>query len=713
MSTYRSLTGDGSTTQFDLTFPYMDKAHVHAFVNDSEVSFTWVSGTRIQLSPAPAAGSLLLIKRVTPVDQALVNFQDGAVLSAADLNLADRQLLYRQQEDSDSLAGETTRSLKVPLGETSIDLPAAASRADTVFGFDLAGTRRLFSSTALSSWLLTSLLAMLPGSLKGDPGGNALSAGAFTALSSLAVTSGTDVIRTSEYRPSSGRGGAFYRYKSLGSLSADQAYASAHPSWAAVTSNGRLFVLDDRDQYVRFEMFGAYGDGTTDDFPAWLAAKDFLDTLKATHVNAYYKSVPELQFGRFQYKFSDSIDLTDGVYSLKGAGPHAFDMGGNTQFLFASGKNGFIFQSWDTSGVSSTVANSPKGSAYSHVSDIAAFSLGGTLRAEQHGFLIKAPVTLERCFAYNFGGNGFYIRADVTGAGNANVGKLIDCGAMNCGLSGLKTIGGDSNAWDIRGFNASNNTAFGIDEESFLGNHYYGFHIATNGTTSSGPDWAGSRPTGGAILAGHLYTVVIGQEAAASTNSPSGTTTSNTWWNYYGEGVSSSIFRPWVSGMTWVAGGAFLVSGDSNKSGVFGGYMETNQLNGLSLSARALIIAGGFSSWRGAAQLNAHGGRIWSPNFGTGLDYGDGIDLTTDKINFGSVYLQRVDSETVSLRGGLDSSIRVTFAGSSAAQPYAVYFPAGLNATIPVYANNAAAIAGGLPVGGAYRTSTGQAMWRY
>lgn len=84
---------------FDVPFPYLDKRHVEVLVNSNPASvLEWVNPTRLRLVAPLAGGEWVWVRRNTPVDQALVQFHNGAVLTQEDLNLAVQQLLYKQQE---------------------------------------------------------------------------------------------------------------------------------------------------------------------------------------------------------------------------------------------------------------------------------------------------------------------------------------------------------------------------------------------------------------------------------------------------------------------------------------------------------------------------------------------------------------------------------------------------------------------------------------
>jgi microcystin-dependent protein len=100
---YNDYSGDGSTTDFTLSFDYLSKDHVHVVVGGVETSFTWLSDSQVRISPAPIVGvSNVRIKRVTPNDARLVDFANGSTLDAeADLDQDSNQLFYILQEAID------------------------------------------------------------------------------------------------------------------------------------------------------------------------------------------------------------------------------------------------------------------------------------------------------------------------------------------------------------------------------------------------------------------------------------------------------------------------------------------------------------------------------------------------------------------------------------------------------------------------------------
>jgi Phage T7 tail fibre protein len=99
---YASFVGDGSTTNFNLTFPYIDKADVSVTLDGVVTAFTWVSTSVVQVSTAPAVGAAVVVRRTTPKDARLVDFKNASILDEAVLDLDSTQSFYISQEAFDA-----------------------------------------------------------------------------------------------------------------------------------------------------------------------------------------------------------------------------------------------------------------------------------------------------------------------------------------------------------------------------------------------------------------------------------------------------------------------------------------------------------------------------------------------------------------------------------------------------------------------------------
>jgi hypothetical protein len=113
---YRQYTGDGAAKDFSVPFPYLDRAHVHLFLDSKELKdgtdYSWTSGTQLKLNVAPQAAvagtppvpaQVLTVRRITPEDDQIVQWKDGSYIIADDLNESDKQWLYLIQEHHDAV----------------------------------------------------------------------------------------------------------------------------------------------------------------------------------------------------------------------------------------------------------------------------------------------------------------------------------------------------------------------------------------------------------------------------------------------------------------------------------------------------------------------------------------------------------------------------------------------------------------------------------
>jgi hypothetical protein len=113
---------DGVTTVYNLSFPYISRAHVKAYADDILLTYSWISDSVIQLSSAPANDAVISIERQTPINERIVDFSNGSLLTETDLDLANTQALFAIQETYDkieraSINGLILDHLGLTLGE--------------------------------------------------------------------------------------------------------------------------------------------------------------------------------------------------------------------------------------------------------------------------------------------------------------------------------------------------------------------------------------------------------------------------------------------------------------------------------------------------------------------------------------------------------------------------------------------------------------------
>ena len=103
-------TGNGSTTQYAVSFTYRDQADVTVTINGvATTAFTYnASGTQITFTSAPANGSAIEIRRRTSQSSRLVDYAAGSVLTENDLDTDSNQAFFMGQEAIDD-AGDVIK----------------------------------------------------------------------------------------------------------------------------------------------------------------------------------------------------------------------------------------------------------------------------------------------------------------------------------------------------------------------------------------------------------------------------------------------------------------------------------------------------------------------------------------------------------------------------------------------------------------------------
>ena len=103
-------TGNGSTTQYAVSFSYRDQADVTVTINGvATTAFTWNSaGTQITFSSPPANLSAIEIRRKTSQTSRLVDYAAGSVLTENDLDTDSNQAFFMSQEAIDD-AGDVIK----------------------------------------------------------------------------------------------------------------------------------------------------------------------------------------------------------------------------------------------------------------------------------------------------------------------------------------------------------------------------------------------------------------------------------------------------------------------------------------------------------------------------------------------------------------------------------------------------------------------------
>ena len=104
-----NYTGNGSTTTFSVTFPYITQSHVQVRLDNVlktlGVDYTFPTSSTIQFTTAPTNGVNINFKRSSNQSARLVDFQDGSTITESILDQDSNQMFFMSQEAIDSTAG--------------------------------------------------------------------------------------------------------------------------------------------------------------------------------------------------------------------------------------------------------------------------------------------------------------------------------------------------------------------------------------------------------------------------------------------------------------------------------------------------------------------------------------------------------------------------------------------------------------------------------
>ncbi len=140
-------TGNGSTTQYAVSFSYRDQADITVTINGvATTAFTYNSaGTQITFSSPPANSSAIEIRRTTSQTSRLVDYAAGSVLTENDLDTDSNQAFFMSQEAIDD-AGDVIK-LNAANFQWDVQNKRLTNVADPVDNTD--GVNKQFISTNL------------------------------------------------------------------------------------------------------------------------------------------------------------------------------------------------------------------------------------------------------------------------------------------------------------------------------------------------------------------------------------------------------------------------------------------------------------------------------------------------------------------------------------------------------------------------------------
>lgn len=188
---YETYTASGSNDTFNVPCPYLAKSHVHVYLDGVETSaFTWATTSSIKLNAVPAAGVKVKVQRITPFTAPLVDFVNGTISTAEDLDTLALQAIYLTQENADNgnLAADIfdqfdDRYLGSKAADPALDNDGNALQEGAIYWNSTSKTLRVYNGAA---WTNVATFT-LPLSVSNGGTGSTSAADARTALGATAV----------------------------------------------------------------------------------------------------------------------------------------------------------------------------------------------------------------------------------------------------------------------------------------------------------------------------------------------------------------------------------------------------------------------------------------------------------------------------------------------------------------------------------------------
>lgn len=229
---YWTGTAGGTTAVYSVPFPYIAQTDVNVELNGVPMltpgDYEWTNASTITFNTVPPGGTTVSITRNTSPDTLLVSFNNGAILTASDLNTVALQCFYRTQELQDQLnvyigAGVARYSVTGtnPFVTPQDLLNAAADAAlQTTLAQELLSATASITTNAQSILTNTNQISTLQATLD-------------NLTSSIPAGIGTYLTNETNSR-----------------ISGDQALAGTLALIGAVSNGGATFVLNTANVYV-------------------------------------------------------------------------------------------------------------------------------------------------------------------------------------------------------------------------------------------------------------------------------------------------------------------------------------------------------------------------------------------------------------------------------------------------------------------------------
>lgn len=455
---------------------------------------------------------------------------------------------------------------------------------------------------------------------KGDPGGNVMAIGLFTAAAGMGIANGTDIVRTSGYSVV-GIGNAEYVYDAT----VDAAYVAAHPRTSFLAASGRGFRLC-LEQRISVTQFGAIGDGLAgsagNNDTAFQSARDLLAT-SALGGYGYGRAGPALYAPPSKagpYCLNSTIDLLEaGMKLYSDGGPY----GGGAVLQWLTNVTGIRIQVAGGSGAAGTGGVNPGGAGTEvcGLTLVGAYAGGGAAESEAHAFHLRSHSRIHDCAVRNWAGDGLYGKDDIIDE------LAIHDMLIEMCRNGYSFEGVDTQVMVLNNVHTSSNRRYGYWMKLGLGSIWVGGNSSTNGELGVG----GAVPYIMCTYLGNRYYALPNQEVWQKANPPSGTTANNQGWGYLSPGGAVASIPAWANTINFRSGGHGRIEGAYQLGVNISTYHEADQpplqieAGGMlylsQLTGRPVMFTG--APWGGAIEGTAAGLTVaGSLTVGNGVAYG-------------------------------------------------------------------------------------------
>ena len=108
---YHNNTGDNSTDTFSIPFTYTATSEISVTVDGvNQTGLSFPSTSTVQLTSAPASGTVVQVRRTTDLSSRAIDFASGSVLTEEDLDNSNIQIFHSSQEARDLTADSVNLS---------------------------------------------------------------------------------------------------------------------------------------------------------------------------------------------------------------------------------------------------------------------------------------------------------------------------------------------------------------------------------------------------------------------------------------------------------------------------------------------------------------------------------------------------------------------------------------------------------------------------